>query len=51
MKLTGHKTETIYRRYAIVSPADLNDGVEKLARLHEKLEVKVEALVTYPPSA
>jgi len=34
MKLTGHKTETVYRRYAIVSPADLKAGVEKLARLH-----------------
>jgi integrase len=40
MKLTGHKTESIYRRYAVVSPADLNAGVEKLARLHELLEVK-----------
>jgi integrase len=34
MKLTGHKTETVYRRYAIVSPADLKAGVEKLAKLH-----------------
>ncbi len=34
MKLTGHLTESIYRRYAIVSPADLKAGVEKLARLH-----------------
>jgi len=41
MKLTGHKTEMIYRRY--VSPADLNAGVEKVARLHEMLEVKVDA--------
>jgi hypothetical protein len=23
MKLTGHRTEAVYRRYAIVSPADL----------------------------
>jgi len=34
MKLTGHLTESIYRRYAIVSPADLKAGVEKLAKLH-----------------
>ena len=40
MKLTGHLTESIYRRYAVVSPADLNAGVEKLARLHEFLQVK-----------
>jgi len=34
MKLTGHKTESVYRRYAIVSEADLSDGLKKLARLH-----------------
>jgi integrase len=31
MKLTGHKTEVVYRRYAIVAKADLREGVEKLA--------------------
>jgi hypothetical protein len=34
MKLTGHKTESVYRRYAIVSEADLSVGVTKLAALH-----------------
>ena len=34
MKLTGHKTESVYRRYAIVAEADLREGVEKLATLH-----------------
>jgi integrase len=34
MKLTGHKTESVYRRYAIVSEADLAVGVGKLAKLH-----------------
>ena len=33
MKLTGHKTEAVYRRYAIVNEADLSEGVAKLARL------------------
>jgi hypothetical protein len=27
MKLVGHKTEAMYRRYAIVSPRDLTEGV------------------------
>jgi hypothetical protein len=35
MKLTGHKTESVYRRYAIVNEADLREGVTKLAKLHE----------------
>lgn len=35
MKLTGHKTEAIYRRYAIVDAAALAEGAEKLAKLHE----------------
>jgi integrase len=34
MKLTGHKTEAVYRRYAITSAADLSEGVAKLAALH-----------------
>jgi hypothetical protein len=36
MKLTGHKTESIYRRYAIVAEQDLRDGVAKLAALHQR---------------
>jgi hypothetical protein len=30
MKLTGHKTEAVYRRYAIVSSGDLADASRKL---------------------
>jgi integrase len=33
MKLVGHKTEAMYRRYAIVSEGDLREGVAKLARV------------------
>jgi hypothetical protein len=35
MKLVGHKTESIYRRYAIVSQRDLAEGVAKLAALRQ----------------
>ena len=30
MQLTGHKTEAVYRRYAITSEADLREGDERL---------------------
>jgi hypothetical protein len=33
MQLTGHKTESVYRRYAIVSERDLGAGVEKLGQV------------------
>lgn len=29
--ITGHKTESVYRRYAIVSDADLQEAARKLA--------------------
>jgi hypothetical protein len=31
MKLTGHKTEAVYRRYAIVGESDLREAWTKLA--------------------
>jgi hypothetical protein len=34
MKLTEHKTEAVFRRYAITSTADLAEGEVKLATLH-----------------
>jgi integrase len=30
MQLTGHKTESVYRRYAITCEADLREGVDRL---------------------
>src|SRR5262245_10582394 len=35
MKLTGHKTEAVYRRYAIVSDSDLRAAAAKLAAASE----------------
>lgn len=34
MRMTGHKTEAVYRRYAIVSESDLREAGDKLAALH-----------------
>jgi hypothetical protein len=34
MNMTGHKTESVYRRYAIVDEAMLREGAEKLAAFH-----------------
>ncbi len=36
MKMTRHKTEAVYRRYAIVSESDLREAAEKLAALTPK---------------
>lgn len=36
MKLTGHKTEAIYRRYAIVAENDLRDAGTKLAAARDR---------------
>ena len=33
MKLTGHKTEAVYRRYAIVAESDLREAGAKLAAM------------------
>jgi hypothetical protein len=38
MKLIGHKTESIYRRYAILAKQDLEDGLKRLASYRETLQ-------------
>jgi integrase len=36
MAMVGHKTESIYRRYAIVAEADLRAGAERIQALHDQ---------------
>ncbi len=38
MKLVGHRTESIYRRYCIVDERMLREGVEKLAHWQQGKE-------------
>lgn len=41
MQLTGHLTESVYQRYAIVTESDLTEGVAKLATLTNGANRKV----------
>ncbi len=43
MTLVGHKTESIYRRYAIVARQDLEHGLRRLAEYRSRLEKELEA--------
>ena len=43
MQLTGHKTEAVYRRYAITSEADLREGVERLNGAVERRALQTES--------
>lgn len=47
MKLVGHKTEAIYRRYAIVCQRDLAEGVAKLATLRSS-QADGRAVLAFP---
>jgi integrase len=44
MKLTGHRTESVYRRYAIVAESDLREAGAKLAAAAAGQRSKVSAL-------
>jgi integrase len=50
MKLTGHKTEAVYRRYAIADAAALAEGVEKLARMHATRAAEPRQVVPISPA-
>ena len=51
MKLVGHKTESIYRRYAIVSERDLSEGVAKLAALHSAAAAEPRKVISLAPTS
>jgi hypothetical protein len=34
MKMVGHRTESIYRRYAIADETSMKEAAEKLERFH-----------------
>lgn len=46
MQLTGHKTEAVYRRYAITSEADLREGVDRLNQKHPPADRRVKGAVS-----
>jgi hypothetical protein len=45
MKMVGHRTESIYRRYAIVDEAMLKEGAAKLQILHDTQQAPVSNVV------
>jgi integrase len=45
MQLTGHKTEAVYRRYAITSEADLREGVDRLNAVGDARQLGSRAAV------
>jgi integrase len=48
MKMVGHRTEAIYRRYAIADEAMLRDAADKLATLHQAERNGAATVVALP---
>jgi hypothetical protein len=45
--MTGHKTETVYRRYAIVDEGMMREAAEKLAALHSADRHAIRKMVPF----
>jgi len=42
MKISGHKTNYIFKRYNIVDTADVKQGMKKLAEFYQAEDAKLE---------
>jgi integrase len=51
MEMVGHRTESIYRRYAIADEGMLRDGAAKLAALHEADQAASRTILPLPTTA
>jgi len=51
MKMVGHRTEAIYRRYAIADEEMLRDAADKLATFHQADRNGAATVLTFPVAA
>ena len=47
MALVGHKSESIYRRYAIIDATLLREGAQKLAAFHESTKAAAKSVLPF----